>query len=70
MQLKDRNKTNIKPDAITSFFEDRHVVATMGQGSSNPCIKLTVGSCQLNLIYDKVEDRDSDLKEIKDKAGF
>lgn len=68
MQLNDRNSTNIVTSAVTSLYLDNHVIPTQGQGSTSPSIKLTVGSCQLNLIYNSKETRDLDFESIKQRV--
>lgn len=68
MQLKDQNQTRIKASAVTSFFPDREVL-TM-QKVTYPSIRLTIGSCALHIIYNKVEDRDADLKELDQQVNL
>lgn len=60
--FKDRNKTRIQVNAITSCYAFNEVNSMIGHGGSWPALALTVGSCPLKLIYDKKEDRDSDLQ--------
>ena len=67
-QFKDRNKTNIRIDHITSFYQCNEVTHDMRSGGCYPAIALTVGSASLRLVYDKKEDRDSDLQLIYDQT--
>lgn len=62
MKMNDRAKTRIQTKAITSYYPDRNVMVM--QNRTDPTIELTVGSCQLQLSYDKIEDRDADIEQL------
>lgn len=62
IEMKDSKKTRLQPAAVTSYYADKHVY-TM-QNRLVPSIQLTVGSCQLELIYDDETIRDTDLKTL------
>jgi hypothetical protein len=69
MRMNDRNKTRIRLDAVTSYYPNRKVNSDQKSGYVLPSIILTIGSCLLELIYDKEEDRDSDIDEL-DRLGY
>jgi hypothetical protein len=62
MRLRDHKQTRLNPSAVTSFYPDRDV-RTM-QKVTYPSIQMTIGSCKLEVVYDKEEDRDADLKAL------
>lgn len=62
IQMSDVKKTRLNPAAVTSYYEDKHIY-TM-QNRAAPSIQLTIGSCQLELIYETEIMRDADLKTL------
>lgn len=62
MRMKDKAATRIRPEAITSFAADKSVDYVTS--TSWPTIKFTIGSAELVLNYNKVEDRDSDIAQL------
>jgi hypothetical protein len=61
--LKDKAKTRVKLDEITSYSADYDLVPP---SSKVDTIILSIGSAVRKLSYNKTEDRDQDYKELDD----
>jgi hypothetical protein len=59
IKLSDTKNTRVQPTAITSYYADKHIYTMQNRAAAS--IQLTIGSCQLEVIYDTEIQRDLDL---------
>jgi len=64
MLMKDNASTRIKQTEVTSYATDYVVVHSSKGSTSNPTIRLTIGSTLLILNYNAVSVRDDDIKRL------
>lgn len=60
--LKDKAKTRILLKAVTSYAPDYKV--NYSNNSKTDTLILSIGSAVIELLYNSLEDRDSDVKDL------